>query len=29
MIDAANPATLMSKDKAVVYEVGALKISIN
>lgn len=29
MIDAANPATLMSKDKAVVYEVGALRISIN
>ncbi len=29
MIDAANPAALMSKDKAVVYEAGALKISIN
>lgn len=29
MIDSASPATLMTKDKAVIYEVGALKISIN
>lgn len=29
MIDAANPSTLMSKDKAVIYEPGTLKFSIN
>lgn len=29
LIDGANPITLMSKDKAVLYEVGALKFSIN
>jgi hypothetical protein len=29
LIDSANPSTLMSKDKAVIYDVGALKFSIN
>ena len=29
LIDAANPSTLMNKDKAIIYEIGALKFSIN
>lgn len=29
IIDTANPATMITKDKAIMYEVGALKISIN
>lgn len=29
LIDTANPSTLMNKDKAIIYEVGALKFSIN
>lgn len=29
LIDTANPSTLMNKDKAIIYEIGALKFSIN